>query len=71
MAKDFLQPKKRGRPRSGVGTPVQVRLNPEQLKFLDDWILKKAGGKATRPAAIRELLMMALMQSCQGRPRGE
>lgn len=53
-----LQPqfrRKPGPPATGKGTPIQVRLQPEQLKELDDWIASE-GGEKSRPEAIREIL---------------
>lgn len=43
--------KKRGRPATGIGTPVQVRLQPPELAALDAY-----RGDQTRPAAIRAIL---------------
>lgn len=51
--------KVRGRPATGKGTPIQVRLQPEQLEALDKWIEKNHVG-LTRPAAIRALLAQSL-----------
>lgn len=50
-----------GRPKTGVGTPVMVRLNPDQLAGLDAWIARQAESQ-TRPEAIRNLLQKALEQ---------
>lgn len=48
--------KKRGRPvTTGKGVQIGVRLQPDQLAALDDWILKQAG-TLTRPEAIRAIL---------------
>lgn len=47
--------KRRGRPATGKGEPVQVRLQPDQLRELDDWIAKEGKGQ-TRPEAIRDIL---------------
>lgn len=47
--------KSRGRPATGKGTPVQVRLRADQLKELDEWIASEGGDKS-RPEAIREIL---------------
>ncbi|WP_037455020.1 hypothetical protein [Sphingobium chlorophenolicum] len=48
-----------GRPRTGVGTPVIVRLQPEQLAALDQWIAAQEQ-KYTRPAAIRFLIDLGI-----------
>jgi len=50
-----MQPKKRGRPAIGAGTPIQVRLQPEQLAALDAWIMRQDGRRLSRPEAIRIL----------------
>lgn len=47
--------KSRGRPATGKGTLIGVRLQPEQLQRLDDWI-EDDGGRFSRPEAIRKLL---------------
>lgn len=46
--------RKRGRPAIGEGTPVLVRLRPEELEKLDVWI-KKNAPEISRPEAIRTL----------------
>jgi hypothetical protein len=58
--KETVQPKKRRGPApTGIGTPVQVRLQPRHLKALDAWIAKQKP-PVTRPEAIRTLLAVAL-----------
>jgi hypothetical protein len=52
--------KRRGRPATGKGEPVLVRMQPAQLKALDAWILAKAAPRPSRPEAIRDLLKQAL-----------
>jgi hypothetical protein len=60
MAKqETLQPKKRGPKPTGVGTPIQVRLQPSGLAAVDAW-RKKQPDLPSRPEAIRRLLEMAL-----------
>jgi hypothetical protein len=51
---------KRGRPATGLGTSLNVRLQPDQLAKLDAWIAAQPEPRATRPAAIREILDAAL-----------
>ena len=51
---DDIEKPKRGRPRTAA-TPVMVRLGPDQLQRLDDWI-EEDGGRFSRPEAIRRLL---------------
>jgi hypothetical protein len=55
MAKQTVQPKKRGPPPTGKGTPIQVRLQPFQLKALDAWIAKQ-NAPLTRSEAIRAMM---------------
>lgn len=52
--------KKRGRPATGKGEPVNVRLQPEHLTALDAWITRQPEPKPSRPEAIRALVGMAL-----------
>lgn len=42
-----------GRPAIGKGTPVQVRLRPDQVEKLDAWIERQPDPKPTRPEALR------------------
>lgn len=44
---------------TGKGTLIGVRLQPDQLRRLDDWIENKGEGM-TRPAAIRAILEEAI-----------
>lgn len=44
--------KKRGRPATGLGVSINVRLQPEQLTALDDWIDLREP-RPSRPEAIR------------------
>lgn len=57
MARKIMQPQKRGRgrPATGKGTPVQVRLQPDLLGALDKFI-REEKRDLSRPEAIRELL---------------
>ncbi|WP_446660365.1 ribbon-helix-helix domain-containing protein [Blastomonas sp. SL216] len=47
--------KRKGRPATGKGVPISVRLQPDQLERLDQWI-EDDGGRFSRPEAIRQLL---------------
>ncbi len=47
-----------GRPATGVGTPVLVRLQPDQLAKLDAWIAAQPA-PFSRPEAVRRLLQLA------------
>ena len=51
--------KKRGPKPTGVGTPVMVRLAPEQLQELDRWAAAQPD-LPTRPEAVRRLVGKAL-----------
>ena len=48
--------KRRGRPATGKGEPVTVRLQPEHTEPLDAWIADQPDPKPSRPEAIREAL---------------
>jgi hypothetical protein len=45
----------RGRPPTGLGTSINVRLQPEQLAALDAWIAGQPE-PSSRPEAIRQIL---------------
>ena len=47
--------KGRGRPATGQGTLIGVRLQPSQLAALDTWIAKQ-DAPLTRPEAIRAMM---------------
>jgi hypothetical protein len=51
--------KKRGRPATGKGEGVLVRLQPDQLKALDRWIATQ-DASLTRPEAIRAMMETVL-----------
>ncbi len=55
--------KSRGRPKTGIGPLIGVRLYPDMQEQLDQWI-KKQADDPSRPEAIRRLLAKAL-----GKPR--
>lgn len=50
-----------GRPRTGVGTPVMVRLQPDDLELLDLWIAAN-DAQMTRPEAMRRILRLVAMR---------
>jgi len=60
--------KRRGRPATGQGTLIGVRLQPSQLKALDAWI-DKQDASLTRPEAIRA--MMETILHILSKDRGE
>jgi hypothetical protein len=51
--------KARGRPATGQGTLIGVRLQPAHLKALDAWIAKQSP-PVTRPEAIRGMMETVL-----------
>jgi hypothetical protein len=51
--------KSRGRPRTGIGSPVGLRLYPDLEAKLDAW-RGQQGDSPSRPEAIRRLLVQAL-----------
>jgi len=53
--------KKIGRPATGKGTPIQVRLQPDQLAKVDEW-RERQDPEPTRPEAIRRLVEKALQK---------
>jgi len=69
MKSNLLQPKnrKRGRPPTGEGVPVQVRLKESLLDTIDAW-RRRQDDLPTRPEAIRRLIEQAL-QAPDARPR--
>jgi len=56
---------KRGRPATGKGEPVTVRMQPEHLAPLDAWIARQPDPKPSRPEAIRALVTFALEVSLE------
>jgi hypothetical protein len=54
-----MQPKRIGRPPTGIGAPVQVRLQPDLMKQLDAW-RGRDPDLPSRPEAIRRLLQLGL-----------
>lgn len=63
---ETLQPKKRGPKPTGQGTPIQVRLQPDQLAVLDDWIAQQ-DDNPSRPEAIRRLIGQSLAAASDDR----
>lgn len=60
VAETELEKPKRGRPRTGIGQPVHVRLSADQLERLDDWIDQQIESPISRPEAVRRLLERVL-----------
>jgi hypothetical protein len=57
--------KRRGPAPTGKGTLIGVRLQPSQLKALDDWIARKPA-PVTRPEAIRSMMEAILNAPMKG-----
>jgi hypothetical protein len=61
----------RGRPRTGIGKPVGLRLYPELERRVDQWASRQPD-KPGRPEAIRRLIEIALAaKSKRQSARGE
>jgi hypothetical protein len=61
----------RGRPRTGIGKPVGLRLYPELERRVDQWASRQPD-KPGRPEAIRRLIEIALTaKSKRQSSRGE
>ena len=52
--------KKRGRPASGRGQTIGVRIHDDLLIALDAWIAAQSDPKPSRPAAIRAFVEAGL-----------
>jgi hypothetical protein len=60
----------RGRPKTGIGKPVGLRLYPELESRIDDWASNQPD-KPGRPEAIRRLVEIALGKAKRLSSRGE
>jgi hypothetical protein len=71
MAKSIndIPKKKPGRPATGKGEGVLVRLQPSQLAALDTWIAKQNAPR-TRPEAIRAMMdtILHILSKDRGEP---
>jgi len=56
---DIKKKRGRGRPRTGIGKPVGLRLYPNLEQRIDAWASKQPDGPS-RPEAIRRLIELAL-----------
>lgn len=54
--------KSMGRPRTGIGQLIGVRLQPDHLGKLDKWIAQQPDPKPSRPEAIRRLVEKGLKE---------
>jgi hypothetical protein len=51
----------RGRPRTGIGPNIGLRLYPELEAALDAWIVEQPEPKPSKPEAIRRILRERLL----------
>ena len=66
-------PKKRGPPKTGWGTPIQVRVHDDLLSALDAFIAARElldDKKLTRPEAARLLMKVGLEEHGLWKPEG-
>jgi hypothetical protein len=56
---DSKKKRGRGRPRTGIGKPLGLRLYPDLERRLDAWASKQPD-KPSRPEAIRRLIELGL-----------
>jgi hypothetical protein len=56
--------KKRGRPATGRGKTIGVRMLPDQLAALDAWIDRQPE-PVSRPEAIRAMVAASLQSMCE------
>lgn len=57
---DSGKKRRRGRPETGIGPAIGLRLHPDLSADLDEWIERQPDPKPSRPEAIRTLLRQAL-----------
>jgi hypothetical protein len=60
--------KSRGRPATGQGTLVGVRLQPSELAALDKWIARQPD-EMTRPQALRAMMAMVTELSLKAKSK--
>jgi hypothetical protein len=61
--------KKMGRPPTGIGKTIGLRLYPQEETALDTWIAAQPDPKPSRPDAIRQLLRKTLFKSADCRTK--
>lgn len=57
--------KKIGRPRTGIGPVIGVRLYPDMEAALTAWVEQQPDPKPSRPEAIRRLVGRGLLVGCK------
>jgi hypothetical protein len=62
-AEKRLAQKRRGRPATGKGQTIGVRVHPDLMGTLDAWIARQPDPKPSRPEAIRRLVAERLAKS--------
>jgi len=68
MKRQSLVPKKkRGPPPTGQGIQIQVRIQPDKLAQLDEWIAAQKD-RPSRPEAIRRIVEGVVAQSVHPKP---
>ena len=60
---DSKKKRGRGRPETGIGPTIGLRLHPELASDLDAWIEEQPEPKPSKPQAIRTLMQKGLDQS--------
>jgi hypothetical protein len=72
MAKSIRDIPKKGRGRPSTGgrrEGIMLRLDPDQLESVDDWIIQR-DATISRPEAIRRLVELGLTVKTKARPTG-
>ena len=67
---DTQKKRHRGRPRTGIGKPIGLRLYPELQAMVDAWAQLQPD-KPARPKAIRRLIELALKGSGTSHAKGD
>jgi hypothetical protein len=55
-----------GRAATGKGTPIEVRVSPQELSHLDAWIAAQPEPRPSRPEAIRRILAKVVVGADAG-----
>lgn len=60
---DSRRKRRRGRPKTGIGKAIGLRLYPDLDRELTSWIKAQPAPRPSKPEAIRQLLQQALRNS--------
>ena len=60
---DSGKKRRRGRPKTGIGKAIGLRLYPDLDRELTSWIKAQPAPRPSKPEAIRQLLQQALRNS--------